>query len=514
MQRRSTLARQIVFALIAGVVVYFFVIKALEAIARVPWDTVQLSVLPLLLSLVLLVIGYLLLAFNWREVLLSLGQNIRLSDGIFAWTASQFGKYVPGTIWFAVGRSYLAKQKGVSNFHSGLSTVVESILMSVAALALGLLATTTLAADVTGIVLYVVLAAAGLALLYPPILRFIVTRVAKRFKITQPIQLRFKELYLLFVNYALAWLLIGFGFFFMLKSLGLDAPVLSGGSFVLAWAIGFLAVFVPGGLGVREAALVVLLTPALGQPLAVLAAIVSRFWWIAGELLATLVSLGLRRVAAYLKSERVQNVPGNFFNKYGTKNPIERWLVGRYFTTLYKLVGESAGADKSDSPVTLLDIGCGEGVVDKKLLEKFNLKIRGLDLEQEVIDKARKLNPSVQYDVASVLEIPAGDGSYDVALCGEVMEHLYEPEKAARELRRVARIVIVSVPREPIWRIGNMARGKYWRALGNTPGHVQNFSPKELRNLLEKYFAQVETRTAGMWTMAICRVAPSQTQPS
>lgn len=509
MQRRGSLLRQVIFALIAGVVTYFFVVKALEAIARVPWERVQLSPLPLILSLVLLVVGYLILAFNWREVLLSLGQNIRLSDGVFAWTASQFGKYVPGTIWFAVGRSYLAKQKGVSNFHSGLSTVIESILMSVAALALGLLATTSLATDVTGIVLYIGLAILGVALLYPPVLRFIVTRAAKRFKITAPVKLRFRELYLLFSNYALAWLLIGLGFFFLLKSLGLEAPILSGGSFVLAWAIGFLAVFVPGGLGVREAALVVLLTPALGQPLAVLAAILSRFWWITGELLAALVSLGLRRVAAWLKSDKVQNVPGNFFNKYGTKNPIERWLVGRYFTTLYTLVGEVAGTAAQGSAVTLLDIGCGEGVVDKKLLEQFNLKIRGLDLEQEVIDKARKLNPSVQYDVASVLEIPAQDGSFDVALCGEVMEHLYEPEKAAKELRRVAKTVIVSVPREPIWRIGNMARGKYWRALGNTPGHVQNFSPKELRNLLEKYFATVETRSAGMWTMAICRTEPS-----
>ncbi|MFH0830925.1 MAG: methyltransferase domain-containing protein [Parcubacteria group bacterium] len=497
--RRSTnVLVQIVIGLLAAIIAYFLTVKSLETIARVPWASITIHPWLAVLSLFLLTVGYLLLAFNWREVVLSLGNNLSLSNGLVAWTVSQFGKYIPGTIWFAVGRAYLAKQNGVSTFATSVSTAIESILMSIAALSLGLLAVTTQAAEVTGMALYVLLALLGLTMLQPRILSWLVRFAARRLHVRQPVTLRYKELYFLFVNYAIAWLVIGVSFYLLVQSLGLTLALPAAGCFVLAWAVGFLAVFVPGGLGVREAVLVLLLTPALGEPQAFLVALVSRLWWIAGESLATLVSLALRRVKRALKTAKVQNIAGNFFNKYGTKNPVERWLVNQYFNGLYKFISQSDAR-------TLLDVGCGEGLVDCKLLKWFpQLKVQGLDLERVVIEKACQNNPGVTYCVGSVLELPFPKNSFDVVLCGEVLEHLYEPERAVRELRRVAERVIITVPHEPFWRIGNMARGKYWRALGNTPGHVQNFSPKELRNLLSRYFTHVEIRQVGMWTVAHC----------
>ena len=66
---------------------------------------------------------------------------------------------------------------------------------------------------------------------------------------------------------------------------------------------------------------------------------------------------------------------------------------------------------------------------------------------------------------------------FDLVLAIEVLEHVPDPAAALRELARVARRdVVLSVPREPIWRAANMARGKYWGDLGNTPGHIQHWS--------------------------------------
>ena len=59
----------------------------------------------------------------------------------------------------------------------------------------------------------------------------------------------------------------------------------------------------------------------------------------------------------------------------------------------------------------------------------------------------------------------------------EVLEHVPDPAHTVAEMARcAARHVLVSVPREPLWRAVNMARGAYWRELGNTPGHVNHFS--------------------------------------
>jgi hypothetical protein len=75
------------------------------------------------------------------------------------------------------------------------------------------------------------------------------------------------------------------------------------------------------------------------------------------------------------------------------------------------------------------------------------------------------------------------------------------------EMRRVARRhLLVSVPREPLWRVLNVARGAYLRDLGNTPGHVNHWSRRGFLELLETYGELVEARAPFPWTMLLVRV--------
>jgi hypothetical protein len=62
------------------------------------------------------------------------------------------------------------------------------------------------------------------------------------------------------------------------------------------------------------------------------------------------------------------------------------------------------------------------------------------------------------------------------------------------------------VPREPLWRVLNLARGKYLADLGNTPGHVNHWSRGGFLDLLSRRFEIVEARTPLPWTMALCKV--------
>jgi hypothetical protein len=65
---------------------------------------------------------------------------------------------------------------------------------------------------------------------------------------------------------------------------------------------------------------------------------------------------------------------------------------------------------------------------------------------------------------------------------------------------------VLSVPREPVWRAANMARGAYLRALGNTPGHVNHWSKRGFVEMVGTTFAVREVRSPFPWTMVAATV--------
>ena len=82
-----------------------------------------------------------------------------------------------------------------------------------------------------------------------------------------------------------------------------------------------------------------------------------------------------------------------------------------------------------------------------------------------------------------------------------------EPEATLAEMARVAaRRLLVSVPREPLWRGLNVARGAYLGALGNTPGHVNHWSKRSFAALLSRYGTVEQVRSPFPWTMLLVRV--------
>ena len=133
----------------------------------------------------------------------------------------------------------------------------------------------------------------------------------------------------------------------------------------------------------------------------------------------------------------------------------------------------------------------------------------GLDLEEESIQAgwSQRQAPNLEYRVMKAENLPFADDEFDVASAIEVLEHVPDPAHTLAEMARCAHShLLVSVPREPLWRMLNLARGAYWSSAGNTPGHLNHWSARSFVALLSGFGEVIEVRAPFPWTMALVRL--------
>lgn len=194
-------------------------------------------------------------------------------------------------------------------------------------------------------------------------------------------------------------------------------------------------------------------------------------------------------------------VVGNAYNKYSSKNVLVRQLMRRFYDNLILLVEKA-------NPQTIHEVGCGEGFLATRLQESMDVSIIASDFSELIIDVARELHGDrIEFEVRSIYDLNPDTDAADCIVCAEVLEHLDDPRRALSSLASVARpYCVMSVPREPIWRCLNMARGRYWRDRGNTPGHLQHWSTRSFVNFVSQEFDVIEVRSPLPWTMLLARV--------
>jgi ubiquinone/menaquinone biosynthesis C-methylase UbiE len=196
-------------------------------------------------------------------------------------------------------------------------------------------------------------------------------------------------------------------------------------------------------------------------------------------------------------------VTGNTYDKYNATNPVAKLLQRGFERNLEDLLA-------STEPQSLLDVGCGEGVLTQRWATQLApRRVVGIDLDDPLIaaEWAKRTAPNLTYIAQRAEALPFADGEFDVATAIEVLEHVPDPAQTLAEMARcAARHVLVSVPREPLWRAVNMARGAYWPELGNTPGHVNHFSKSAIVSLCARHGDVIETRSPFPWTMVLVRV--------
>jgi 2-polyprenyl-3-methyl-5-hydroxy-6-metoxy-1,4-benzoquinol methylase len=193
---------------------------------------------------------------------------------------------------------------------------------------------------------------------------------------------------------------------------------------------------------------------------------------------------------------------GNTYDKYGSSNPVVKRLMVGFESDMFELLDHAA-------PDSILDVGCGEGVLTEQWADRTQGRVVGIDLDDPKLrhEWERRARPNLTFHAGDGHSLPFADGEFEAATAMEVLEHVPDPAAVLAEMARVAsRWLLVSVPREPLWRALNLARGAYVRELGNTPGHLNHWSKRRFAALLRQYGEVVELRSPLPWTMALVRV--------
>ena len=124
---------------------------------------------------------------------------------------------------------------------------------------------------------------------------------------------------------------------------------------------------------------------------------------------------------------------GNTYDKYGSTNPVVKRLMAGFERSLDELFVQA-------EPASLLDVGCGEGVLVEKWARRIAGRVVGIDLDDPQLQAewAKRQVPNLEYRLMMAENLPFGDGEFEVATAIEVLEHVPDAAHTVAEMARVA----------------------------------------------------------------------------
>jgi uncharacterized membrane protein YbhN (UPF0104 family) len=251
-----------------------------------------------ILSILLLCCYLLMMSFAWQATTKVFNCSLPLKLSIPTWFISCAGRYIPGKIWYLTGRVFFYKMHGQSATLTGTAFILDQLMwlfssVVVAAITLSFLNTFPaifIILLITGAVL------GGVILFHPSLssqaLGFLVKRkYSEQAAVVHPIRvpqlLRVSIFYLLaFVPFTIAFYLFAGNF----ASFPVTQAGYLIGSLSIATVIGTFAIFIPGGLGVREGVLIWCLSLFMPSETAIIIAISARIWFVSAEVVCLIPS--------------------------------------------------------------------------------------------------------------------------------------------------------------------------------------------------------------------------------
>jgi|GEM_PF-209858 len=301
--RTGRLLRLTIGAAVAVACLYFLGDRLARDWHKIPWHEIRLNIPVLVSAFLVMFVWMLVYGLTWKVLLAGLDEHISLFNSVSVLAVSQVGKYIPGKLWFTVGRMYLAKKHGVSEAKTAVSTAMEIALSLLGAVVLFGLAVALVPRGVvpTQVYLAFLLIPFCVVAVYPPILNRVTGFILRR--LHQPvfeIRMTFLRLLGILGLYVLMWVIQGLGCYMLIRAfypIELSRLPMVAGAFALSWILGFIVLISPAGLGVREGIFTFALRLVMPEPVAIIAALLSRVWITGSEGLLALVFTLLPRLA-------------------------------------------------------------------------------------------------------------------------------------------------------------------------------------------------------------------------
>jgi len=305
---RKSPAIRVLKCLVIAIVLYFVARKVVDnwqEVISYRWD---INPLLLALSVAAHLVTFAMLSRVWCYLIAGFGHRVPFPAAFKISYIANLGRYIPGKIWPVFGMVYLARKIEVSEEAAvaswGLAQMFAIPASFLACLLMAVFQPDMFTGEVgryTGAGVYlttalIFLVSLGMILVPNRVLLLfnLLLRLLRRpqisFRLSKTAALK------VYLGYFLSWLMFGFSFWLFLNAV-IDRPPIpvTGGimAFVLAYQVGYLTIFSPGGLGVRELVLTTLLTPFVG-PVAAGVAVASRLWNILSEIVAALVAFKIK----------------------------------------------------------------------------------------------------------------------------------------------------------------------------------------------------------------------------
>ena len=307
-KKSKGLVTKLIKAALTLVVVYF---AGKQIVGN--WDEVRAHEWHINWWLLSLSVGLHLFAFAffsqvWCLLMRGFGYRVPLRHGFKIAYIANLGRYIPGRIWPIFGMVYVAKQMKISEPVAvaswGMALLFGMPPSFVVGFATVLLYPQMLASSLStyvGLGMYIVAAATvliSLLLIFAPNKSLALANLCLKLIKRQPIEfnIAMRDAVGVYLGYMVGWMIYGLAFWVFLHAVTENpgVPLLVGiGAFIIAYQIGYLAIFTPGGLGARELVMISLLTPYLG-PLAAGIAVAARIWNTASDIIASAIALRLK----------------------------------------------------------------------------------------------------------------------------------------------------------------------------------------------------------------------------
>jgi len=250
----------------------------------------------IVLSVLVILLSYASSVESWRRILAGWAQHLSYGRAVRVWLVANLGRYIPGKVWSVAGLMALAQRAGVEPWAAGASAFAIQAVAIGTAVAL-VAAATPHAASPLRLAAAALVATGTIALLtWPRAARTVARLIGSAEKVRPLPVVSVVESAALGL---LSWVIHGTAFWLLARGLGLGGLPLptAAGVFALGYILGLLALFAPGGVGVREVVLISQLTPALGAGGAVALSIASRLVLTLTEVAAPLGVLLITRRA-------------------------------------------------------------------------------------------------------------------------------------------------------------------------------------------------------------------------